>query len=231
LGAFTANTGTDEEAAQRKGSRKAGQYTMERVFSQDSRRPGGQRSLGEATAPTFMLNSFGGSLTISNTTQKATGNRRNQTTRASWLNKTQNENNNTIDSLDDSTSADGFVLDALLAMNRRPYEPSVIPGAYRSKQPIPQEDGVDLAAVLEDSRLHLAEEEERIRQLKYRKRVGHEKAQLSFVELREGLLRLRQQRDWKLWKEALAFKKGLDRQLAEFQLNQRKVTVSRKRDV
>lgn len=116
-------------------------------------------------------------------------------------------------------------------MNRRPFEPSVIPGSYRSKQPISQEDRIDLAAVLEDSRLHLAEEEERVEQLKYRKRIGHEKAQLSFMELREGLLRLRRQRDWKLWKEALVFKKDLDRRLAEFQLDQRKVTVSRRRDV
>jgi hypothetical protein len=51
------------------------------------------------------------------------------------------------------------------------------------------------------------------------------------MEMREGLLRLRQQRDWKLWKEALQFRKDLEAQLAAFQLGQKRLTVSRRRDV
>ena len=49
--------------------------------------------------------------------------------------------------------------------------------------------------------------------------------------MREGLLRLRQQRDWKLWKEAMQFRKDLEAQLSAFQLDRKRAAVARKRDV
>lgn len=51
------------------------------------------------------------------------------------------------------------------------------------------------------------------------------------MELREGLQQARQQRGWKLRRDELQFKKELEKRLSEFQLNQKRVTVSRRRDV
>lgn len=72
-------------------------------------------------------------------------------------------------------------------------EPSVIPGQYRSKPAQKQAKKAPKAEATPGlSTLDLKEQEDKLKQARYRKQVGRGQAQVGFAEMREGLLRLRQ---------------------------------------
>lgn len=105
---------------------------------------------------------------------------------------------------DASLLTNDMILDMVLSINNQEVEPSVVPGSYRSKQaPAQVEPAQGEDADAETSAVYLKAQEDQLKQARYRKQVGRGQAQLGFAEMREGLLRLRQQRDWKLWKEAM----------------------------
>lgn len=81
------------------------------------------------------------------------------------------------------------LLDLVIASGTRSYEDSVVPGSYRGKffKEATQQESEKVTAALSRARQHLDDEVEELRQIKLRKRLQHQKASLSFMEMKEGL--------------------------------------------